>query len=146
MFKYKITSTPSFQVNTKIIDNIFHIIWKNISIQQNWTLNIIFSDSQYIQELNNTYRNINKTTDVLSFHYFENFEKLKDYEIAWEIILCEEKIIIQWKEYWLWEEKEFYKLLIHSILHILGYDHEQDDDYTIMQEKETLIWEKVFEI
>ena len=146
MFKYKLTCKPSFQVNTKIIDNIFHIMWKNISIKQNWTLNIVFSDSQNIQELNKTYRNINKATDVLSFHYFENFENLKDDEIAWEIILCAEKIISQWKEYWLWEEKELYKLLIHSILHILWYDHEQDDDYTIMQEKETLIWEKVFEI
>jgi len=146
MFKYKLTSKPSFQVNNKIIDNVFHIMWKNISIKQNWTLNIVFSDSQNIQELNKTYRNINKATDVLSFHYFENFENLKDDEIAWEIILCAEKIISQWKEYWLWEEKELYKLLIHSILHILWYDHEQDDDYTIMQEKETLIWEKVFEI
>jgi rRNA maturation RNase YbeY len=59
--------------------------------------------------------------------------------------LSEDKITTQAKEYWLWEEKEFYKLLIHSILHILWYDHEEDNDYRIMQEKEDLIWSEVFE-
>jgi probable rRNA maturation factor len=65
-------------------------------------------------------------------------------DIAGEIILSENKITSQAKEYWLGEEKEFYKLLIHSILHILWYDHIEDNDYEIMQEKETLIWNEVF--
>ena len=51
--------------------------------------------------------------------------------ITWEIVMCEEKILSQAEEYGLWEEKEFYKLLIHSILHIIGYDHEKDNDYVI---------------
>jgi probable rRNA maturation factor len=81
----------------------------------------------------------------LSFHYYEDFSQLTNDDIAWEIILSENKINTQAKEYWLWEEKEFYKLLIHSILHILWYDHEEDHDYKIMQEKEDLIWTEVFE-
>ena len=71
--------------------------------------------------------------------------ELKDEEIAWEIILSEEKIFSQGKEYWLWEEKEFYKLLIHSILHILWYDHELDNEYKIMQDFEDKIWQELFE-
>jgi probable rRNA maturation factor len=59
--------------------------------------------------------------------------------------MSQEKIIEQWKEYWLWEEKEFYKLLIHSILHILWYDHELDDEFIIMQNLEETIWKEVFE-
>jgi len=145
MFKYNLTSKPLFNINIKIVENIFKNIAKDISKKQAWTLNLIFSDNKNIKILNKTYRNIDKVTDVLSFHYYENFENLNDEDIAGEIILSEDKIISQWKEYWLWEEKEFYKLLIHSILHILWYDHEQDDDYRIMQEKEDQIWEKVFE-
>jgi len=145
MFKYNLTSIPSFDINTKCIDSIFNIISKLVSKEQNWTLNIVFLDPDSIQKLNNQYRKIDKTTDVLSFHYFDDFSDLQKKDIAWEIILSIEKIISQWKEHWLWEEKEFYKLLIHSILHILWYDHELDNDYKNMQELENKIWKEVFE-
>lgn len=145
MFNYNILHKPSFKYNTKTIDNIFKIISKIVKKEQNWILNIVFLDDNSIQKLNKDYRNIDKTTDVLSFHYFENFKNLKNDDLAWEIILSEDKIISQWLEYKLWTEKEFYKLLIHSILHILWYDHELDEDYKIMQILENQVWKEVFE-
>lgn len=145
MFKYNLTSTPSFTINRKTIDNILNIISKIVVKKQNWILNIVFLDSLSIKKLNKEYRKIDKTTDVLSFHYFEDFTSLKKGDIAWEIILSEQKIVSQAKEYWLWEEKEFYKLVIHSILHILWYNHELDDEYKIMQTLEDEIWEELFE-
>ncbi len=145
MFKYNILYKPSFQYNTKTIDNIFKIISKIVKKEQNWVLNIVFLDDNSIQKLNKDYRNIDKTTDVLSFHYFDDFKNLKKDDLAWEIILSENKIISQWKEYKLWTEKEFYKLIIHSILHILWYDHETDKDYKIMQNLENKVYKEVFE-
>lgn len=145
MFSYSLNNKPWFNINTKTIDDIFKNVSNNIDIIQKGTLNIVFMDDNSIQKLNKNYRNIDKTTDVLSFHYYDDFSELNTDDIAWEIILSEDKIQIQAKEYWLWEEKEFYKLLIHSTLHILWYDHEEDNDYRIMQEKEDLIWSEVFE-
>lgn len=145
MFLYSLNNKPSFNINTKTIDDIFKNISNNVLIIQKWTLNIVFMDNNSIQKLNKNYRNIDKSTDVLSFHYYDDFSDLKSEDIAGEIILSEDKIIFQWKEFNLWSEKEFYKLLIHSILHILWYDHEEDNDYKVMQEKETLIWNEVFE-
>lgn len=144
MFKYNLTIIPSFDINIKYIDTIFNISSKIVNKEQKWTLNIVFLDPDSIQNLNKTYRWIDKTTDVLSFHYFDDFSELDNDDIAWEIILSEEKIKSQAIEYWLWEEKEFYKLLIHSILHILWYDHELDNEYRIMQELEDKIWQEVF--
>jgi len=144
MFQYILNNKPSFDVDKKIIDDIFKNISNNIPEIQNGTLTIVFLDDDSIQNLNKTYRNIDKTTDVLSFHYYDDFSELTPEEIAGEIILSETKILAQSKEYWLWNQKEFYKLLIHSILHILWYDHEQDHDYEIMQAKESLIWQEVF--
>jgi ssRNA-specific RNase YbeY (16S rRNA maturation enzyme) len=43
------------------------------------------------------------------------------------------------------DETEFYILLIHSILHILWFDHEKDSDYTIMNKFEKRIYKEVFE-
>ena len=145
MFTYFLNNKPNFKINTKSIDDIFKNISNNININQNWVLNIVFLDSHSIQKLNKDYRNIDKNTDVLSFHYYDDFSELKKDDIAGEVILSEDKIISQWIEYKLGSEKEFYKLLIHSILHILWYNHEEDNDYMIMQEKETLIWNEVFE-
>ncbi len=145
MFSYNMIESPSFTINIKTIDKIFNIFSNIIDKKQNWILNIVFLDPDSIQNLNKNYRWIDKTTDVLSFHYFNNFSNIKSDEVAWEIIMSEEKIKSQGIEFWLWEEKEFYKLLIHSVLHILWYDHEKDDDYIIMSKLEKTIWQEVFE-
>jgi len=145
MFSYNILQKPSFQYKTNQIDKIFKSIHNLIPITQKWILNIVFLDNDSIKNLNNNYRGINKSTDVLSFHYFEDFSWLENNDLAWEIVLSEEKIISQWIEYKLWTEKEFYKLIIHSILHILWYDHELDNEYKEMQDLEDKIWKEVFE-
>jgi len=148
MFQYSILSSPSFFYDEKIIEKIFSEVWTSLDVTQNGTLNIVFVSDEEIQHLNKTYRQKDAVTDVLSFHYFEDFSELQKDETAGELIFCESKILSQAKEYWLGEEKEFYKLLIHSILHILWYDHEDDDEYQEMQEKEDIIainifWEKL---
>ena len=144
MFKFEIINPPkSFIIKEKIIKEILEEI-SNIEKENHfWILNIVFVDNKEIRELNKTYRKINKETDVLSFHYYDDFSILDKDEIAWEIILSEEKIIEQWKEYKLWSELEFYKLVIHSVLHIIWYDHEDDKDYKIMKEKENIIWDNI---
>ena len=145
MFNYNILEKPDIELNNKIIDTIFKKVSNKIDKIQNWTLNIVFMNADSIKKLNNNYRKIDKVTDVLSFHYFDNFENLTNEEIAWEIVMCIDKIKSQSLEYWLEKEYEFYKLLIHSILHILWYDHEEDIDYKIMSEFEKVIWKEVFE-
>ena len=145
MFTFEIINPPkSFIIKkniiTKIIEKISEIEKDNFF----WILNIVFVSNTEIQELNHNYRKIDKITDVLSFHYFDDFSKLEESEIAWEIVLSEEKIIEQGKQYKLWRELEFYKLFIHSSLHILWYDHENDNDYKIMKEKEDIILNSIF--
>lgn len=147
MFKYNLINTDNleFNIDKKILDEIFNNINNTVDKDQNWMLNIIFLSPVEVQNLNKDYRNIDKTTDVLSFHYFDDFSNLEADIIVWEIILNQEKIIKQWQEYQLWSEKEFYKLVIHSVLHILWYDHEENSDYEIMKKFEEKIWELIFE-
>ncbi len=144
MFSYTIINTPSFDIDNKTVDNIFKSIWKAVEKHQKWVLNIVFLDAEGIKKLNKEYRMIDKITDILSFHYYDDFENVEEQAVSWEIILCEEKVIEQWEIYKLWTQWEFYKLIIHWILHILWYDHEQDDDYKIMNELEKKIWTEVF--
>jgi len=145
MFYYNIINLWKIHFKDIKIKKILKSIDEIIQKEQRWTLNIIFIDKKWIRKFNKQYRNINKSTDVLSFHYFDDFFWLYKHDIAWDIFMCEDKIVLQSKKYLISEEMEFYKLLIHSVLHILWYDHEKDEDYKIMQKKENIIWEDVFE-
>lgn len=146
MFKYKIYNTPdTIKPKTSIIKDVFLIINENIEKVQKGRLNIIFESDEIIKSLNKEYRWKDKTTDVLSFHYFDDFNCLKDNEICWEIIISENELIKNAKENELMIEEEFYKILIHSTLHILWFDHENEDDYEIMKNKENLIVNKLNE-
>lgn len=144
MFSLKVVENPGFTYSQNTLDEISLVISKNILEQQNGTLNIVFIEPLGIQNLNKKYRNIDKVTDVLSFHYHDSYDDLEQDDIAWELIFCEEKILSQWEEYWLWSEREFYKLVIHSVLHILGFDHESDEEYEEMKKWEDLVWSAVF--
>ena len=145
MFSLQVLEKPSFPYSQNTLDEICQVISKNILQQQKWTLNIVFLDPQGIQNLNKKYRKIDKVTDVLSFHYFDDFSELSSEDTAGELIFCEERIISQWIEYKLWTEKEFYKLVIHSVLHVLWYDHETDTEYEEMKRLEERVWEEIFE-
>jgi probable rRNA maturation factor len=144
MFSLEVVEKPTFHYTQNVLDEIVYVISNAINISQNGTLNIVFLDSAGIQNLNKTYRNIDACTDVLSFHYFDDFSSLQETDIAGELVFCEEKIISQWEEYGLGTEQEFYKLVIHSVLHILGFDHETDEEYEEMKDWEELVWRQVF--
>lgn len=144
MFNYKIINTPSFELDEEIINKIFDNIQLVENKNLNWILNIVFVDEKTIKDLNLKYRNKNEVTDVLSFNYFYEFDLLNTEDIAGELIFCEAKIKSQAIEYWLGKEKEFYKLLIHSVLHIIWYDHIDDKDFEVMDKKEVLIWNKIY--
>ncbi|MCD5375020.1 rRNA maturation RNase YbeY [Candidatus Gracilibacteria bacterium] len=144
MFSLKVVENPGFTYSQNTLDEISLVISKNILEQQNGTLNIVFIEPLGIQNLNKKYRNIDKVTDVLSFHYHDSYDDLEQDDIAGELIFCEEKILSQGEEYGLGSEKEFYKLVIHSVLHILGFDHESDEEYEEMKKWEDLVWSAVF--
>ena len=109
---------------------------------QNGILNIAFISDEEMQNLNKNYRGKDASTDVLSFHYFEDFSEITPTDIAGECIFSESKILSQAVEYGHTPKEEFEILLIHSILHILGFDHEDDEDYEDMWKWEKEIREK----
>jgi len=102
MFQHYLTSNPTFDIDNNILDSIFKILSETITTKQNGTINIVFLDSDSIQKLNNDYRKKDTPTDVLSFHYFDDFSTLHASDIAGEIVMSEFHIISQWKKYALW--------------------------------------------
>ena len=90
-------------------------------------LSIALDEDKTLKELNNKYLSIDESTDVLSFYSgIENPETGNKF--LGDIIISNEKVISQAKNNNHPYEKEFLILVIHGLLHLLGYDHEDPDD------------------
>ena len=94
-------------------------------------LSVTFVDNGEIKRLNSEYRNIDRETDVLSFPLYESGEiEIEDGERAalGDVVISLEKAESQAKEYGHSFEREVAFLTVHSVLHLLGYDHELSEE------------------
>ena len=96
-------------------------------------LNIVFVNDLYIRALNKSYRGKDVPTDVLSFNY--DYDTGEDGLIG-EVYISVETAVRQAKDHRHSFEDELSKLLVHGLLHLHGYDHEEDEDYKKMYELE----------
>ena len=91
-------------------------------------VSVTFTDNEKIRELNAQYRSIDRATDVLSFPLFdEDFEEEEELALG-DVVLSLEKAQEQAKEYGHSFEREVAFLVVHSVLHLLGYDHETSEE------------------
>ena len=107
----------------------------------NAEISVVFIDNDQIQELNREYRGKDMPTDVLSFPMGENGEYEINHDtdavILGDVAISMEKAVEQAYKYDHSLEREIGFLTAHSVLHLLGYDHEQGGlDRVRMREKE----------
>lgn len=122
--KIKIINKINYIKKEKIFKTIKYIV-KN---KKNKIINIKIIDEKKITILNKKYRNKNKNTDVLTFKN----KTLHNEEIG-SIIICPKIMLKKHKK------NHFEKTIIHSILHLLNYDHIEYKDFKIMSEIEKKI-------
>lgn len=104
-------------------------------------ISVLFVDNEQIQKLNAQYRNKDVETDVLSFPMGENgkydINHSTGAKILGDIVISMEKAVEQAKRYGHSLEREVGYLTAHSMLHLLGYDHEKGGlEKVRMREKE----------
>ena len=98
----------------------------------NVEFNVIFVDSNKIHEINKEYRGIDRVTDVISFALEDNIDIKLDHRILGDIYICVERAEEQAKEYEHSFLREISFLMIHGLLHLLGYDHMKEEEEKIM--------------
>lgn len=122
-------------------------------------VNILLTDNAGIKEYNSTYRGIDRETDVLSFPNVEyetpsDFSCLEEFEadyfepdsgelILGDIILSVDKIKEQAIEYGHSQMREYAFLIAHSMLHLCGYDHMEEEEAKVMETKQKAVLEKI---
>ena len=109
-------------------------------------ISVTFVDLDEIHELNKQYRGVDKPTDVLSFPQFDDLEEEipEVCEICLgDVVICEQKAREQAEEFGHSFERELVYLFTHSVLHLLGYDHMEDDEKKAMREHEEEIMKQI---
>ena len=108
-------------------------------------LSLLMTDDAEIQELNRTYRDLDKATDVLSFPQDEDAVNESGDALLGDVVISVETAARQAEEHHLSFNEELILLAIHGILHLLGYDHERSpQDARIMQDKTQAVFETLF--
>ena len=118
-------------------------------------VSVAFVSEEEIKELNNRTRNIDKVTDVLSYPNFslKPFENIdlsnEDNYLGKSVFLgdmaiCLNRAAEQAEEYGVTLKEEVIKLVIHSTLHLMGFDHIEDADYAVMNKEEEKIATKFY--
>lgn len=99
-------------------------------------LSILLTDNENIRIVNRDFRDKDIETDVISFAYHEDKCDFSPYTTLGDIVISLERVEEQGKEYEHGFIREFYYVLTHGILHLLGYDHIEDEDKIVMRQKE----------
>lgn len=121
-------------------------------------VNLLLTMNDEIQEMNQNFRQIDRPTDVLSFPMIDyeeagNFDFLEDVMDSFhpesgelmlgDIVISKEKVISQAEEYGHSVEREYAFLIVHSMLHLFGYDHIEEDERMVMEAKQKEIMEQL---
>lgn len=109
----------------------------------NAELTIRVVDEDEMRSLNSTYRKKDKTTNVLSFPFDTPEDVDVDLPLLGDIVICAQVIIDEAKEQHKTVDAHWAHMIVHGVLHLLGYDHEKDDEAEMMEAEEIKILKKL---
>ena len=127
------------------IKTCIHAVLKEEGITVPCEINVLVTDDAGIQTINRTSRNIDKPTDVLSFPMFnltagnppEDWSEYIDPETnlcpLGDMCISLERAVAQAQEFGHGIKRELGYLTVHSVLHLLGYDHERSEEERVLQ-------------
>ena len=142
-------SKTKFNFHYKVvIERAVKTVMKDKNIPEELDVNVLIVSPEEIRSINNETRNIDKVTDILSFPYFEYdtpgvFDEEKnewnEEDILGDIVVCADMVKSQAEEYGHSEKRELAFLIVHSMLHITGYDHMEEVDAAVMEAEQKRI-------
>lgn len=134
MSNYRISAEnicPSIKIKTRQIKNLAQTLLLKEGILKA-EINIVFVDDPYMIRLNQEYLKKDTTTDVLSFILTDE----SDDHLVGEVYANSEQITRQTGDYAVSFEAELCRIVIHGLLHLIGFDDQTDEEKQTMTEKE----------
>ncbi|SET41229.1 probable rRNA maturation factor [Natronincola peptidivorans] len=110
---------------------------------QDFEVSLSLVDNKEIQQLNKTYRDKDCPTDVLSFPMMDDDDPVMEEKILGDIVISVEKAVEQAEEYGHSFLREMTYLTVHSMFHLMGYDHMDEESTKEMRLKEEAVLTKL---
>ena len=143
------------KLNQKYLNKIAEETLKIVKFKKSVEISLVITGEKRIRSLNKKYRGIDNATDVLSFGNDAVNKTAKNKTVKFinppddiarlgEIFICYSQAVKQAKQKKHSVKKEMAILLIHGILHLLGYEHKEDYEKSEMKIKEVEILKKLF--
>lgn len=150
-FEFEANDQFSFDYET-LIQKVINESIDYINCPYESEVNVVITGNEEIHQVNKEFRDIDRPTDVLSFPMVEyevpaNFDHVEEFVddffnpetgelLLGDIMISIDKVKEQAKAYGHSEERELAFLVAHSMLHLFGYDHMEDEERVIMEEKQ----------
>jgi probable rRNA maturation factor len=134
----RIASLPGSQVGEEMEVLIRKAAEKALLMEssEGCEVSIFLTDDTEIHRLNKLYRDIDRPTDVLAFAMREGVDGDLNQEILGDVVISLPRIEHQASVYGHSFEVEMLFLVSHGVLHLLGYEHDKEDDMLVMQRKQ----------
>ena len=143
----------------KVTNQVLQAVMEEEACPYDVTVNLTLTDNDEIQAVNASFRQIDRATDVLSFPnlHFEtpgDFSEAEDHEadcfdpdtgelMLGDIMISEDKVREQAEAYGHSLKREFAFLVAHSLFHLCGYDHMEEEEAKVMESKQEAILQKL---
>ena len=146
-------TTISFEPETLTVDgNLLDEILRAADVVgelydvENSELSVTLTDDEHIHALNKRFRGIDRATDVLSFAFRESDEPAiigTDFDILGDVIISLQRAKAQAEDFGHTFLREVIFLEVHGLLHLLGYDHIEDDERLEMEDEQRFVMSKL---
>ena len=132
-----ISNYEEFEEYENIYSSLVSKTFKHLKLKFNPIISVSLVDNEFIHKMNKEYRGIDRPTDVISFAFLDNEDrealyKSKEPICLGDIYISIDKAKEQANEYGHSLKRELSFLFVHGLLHLLGYDHMNEEDEKVM--------------
>ena len=118
--------------------------YKNLKTTDPYEVSIIFVDEARIREINNDFRHIDRATDVISFAFSEGEGAEFAPYLLGDIFICTDVVANHAEKYGTTFNEEMVFMVVHGILHLLGFDHHKKREREDMRNAENVVMKQLF--
>ncbi|MBS3740908.1 MAG: rRNA maturation RNase YbeY [Candidatus Cloacimonetes bacterium] len=126
LYNFEIIQIKENDLNIRRLQRLIKRIIEQEEINPDYKLNIVLTNNERLQELNKKFKDIDRPTDVLSFSFDEDEVEVEP--LLGEVYISLEKAKEQSQKYDVTLQNEVERLMVHGILHLIGWEHQSEKD------------------
>ncbi len=135
------------EADLSLVERAIQTVLEEENLTGEGEVSVLFVDDEGIRALNREHRGVDAVTDVLSFPQYDTYDELlsEDYMVLGDVVINLSRCKEQAEQYGHSVQREIAYLTIHSMYHLLGYDHQESSEKIEMRKKEECTFTRMME-